>query len=47
MPSHTIAPRERWASAYNATRQLLDRTPAGRGTDFSTWPRERDEYPDA
>jgi predicted dithiol-disulfide oxidoreductase (DUF899 family) len=30
--------------ALNATWQLLDRAPRGRGENFDGWPRKRDEY---
>ncbi|TCK25275.1 DUF899 domain-containing protein [Pseudonocardia endophytica] len=42
---HTYSTYDRGTEALNATWQLLDRAPAGRGEDFSTWPRKRDEYP--
>lgn len=43
---HTYSTYDRGTEALNATWQLLDRAPKGRGTDFSAWPRKRDEYPD-
>lgn len=44
---HTYSTYDRGTDALNATWQLLDRAPNGRGTDFDGWPRKRDEYPDA
>ncbi|MEV0246380.1 DUF899 domain-containing protein [Nocardia sp. NPDC050712] len=41
---HTYSTYDRGTEALNATWQLLDRTPTGRGTDFADWPRKRDEY---
>ena len=41
---HTYSTYDRGTDALNATWQLLDRAPLGRGTDFSGWPRKRDEY---
>ncbi|MBF4193663.1 DUF899 domain-containing protein [Mycolicibacterium phlei] len=43
---HTYSTYDRGTEALNATWQLLDRAPKGRGSDFSDWPRKRDEYPD-
>jgi predicted dithiol-disulfide oxidoreductase (DUF899 family) len=43
---HTYSTYDRGTEALNATWQLLDRAPMGRGEDFSEWPRKRDEYPD-
>lgn len=42
---HTYSIYDRGTEALNATWQLLDRAPKGRGEDFSDWPRKRDEYP--
>jgi predicted dithiol-disulfide oxidoreductase (DUF899 family) len=42
---HTYSTYDRGTEALNATWQLLDRAPAGRGEDFSAWPGKRDEYP--
>ena len=44
---HTYSTYDRGTEALNATWQLLDRAPQGRGNDFEGWPRKRDEYPDA
>jgi predicted dithiol-disulfide oxidoreductase (DUF899 family) len=44
---HTYSTYDRGTEALNATWQLLDRAPKGRGNDFKEWPRKRDEYPDA
>jgi predicted dithiol-disulfide oxidoreductase (DUF899 family) len=44
---HTYSTYDRGTDALNATWQLLDRTPKGRGDDFEGWPRRRFEYPDA
>jgi predicted dithiol-disulfide oxidoreductase (DUF899 family) len=41
---HMYSTYDRGTDALNATWQLLDRTPKGRGTDFDGWPRRRDEY---
>lgn len=41
---HTYSTYDRGTDALNATWQLLDRAPLGRGTDFAGWPRKRDEY---
>ena len=35
---------DRGTEALNATWQLLDRAPRGRGENFDGWPRKRDEY---
>lgn len=42
---HTYSTYDRGTEALNATWQLLDRAPQGRGTAFDGWPRRRDEYP--
>ena len=44
---HTYSTYDRGTDALNATWQLLDRAPHGRGESFQDWPRKRDEYPDA
>ncbi|MQY22740.1 DUF899 domain-containing protein [Nocardia macrotermitis] len=41
---HTYSTYDRGTDALNATWQLLDRAPLGRGTDYTNWPRKRDEY---
>ena len=41
---HTYSTYDRGTDALNATWQLLDRAPEGRGEDFGGWPRKRDEY---
>jgi predicted dithiol-disulfide oxidoreductase (DUF899 family) len=41
---HTYSTYDRGTEALNATWQLLDRAPKGRGTHFDGWPRKRDEY---
>lgn len=41
---HTYSTYDRGTDALNATWQLLDRTPKGRGENFDDWPRKRDEY---
>ena len=41
---HTYSTYDRGTEALNATWQLLDRTPNGRGETFDGWPRKRDEY---
>ena len=41
---HTYSTYDRGTDALNATWQLLDRAPKGRGEDFGGWPRKRDEY---
>jgi predicted dithiol-disulfide oxidoreductase (DUF899 family) len=43
---HTYSCYDRGTDALNATWQLLDRAPKGRGDDPPGWPRLRDEYPD-
>lgn len=43
---HTYSTYDRGTEALNATWQLLDRAPKGRGEEFSDWPRKRDEYTD-
>jgi predicted dithiol-disulfide oxidoreductase (DUF899 family) len=41
---HTYSTFDRGTDALNATWQLLDRTPRGRGDEFEGWPRRRYEY---
>jgi predicted dithiol-disulfide oxidoreductase (DUF899 family) len=41
---HTYSCYDRGTDALNATWQLLDRTPKGRGDDPKGWPRRHDEY---
>jgi predicted dithiol-disulfide oxidoreductase (DUF899 family) len=41
---HTYSCYDRGTDALNATWQLLDRTPNGRGDDPEGWPRWHDEY---
>jgi predicted dithiol-disulfide oxidoreductase (DUF899 family) len=41
---HTYSTYDRGTEALNATWQLLDRAPWGRGENFDGWPRRRDEY---
>jgi predicted dithiol-disulfide oxidoreductase (DUF899 family) len=41
---HTYSTYDRGTDALNATWQLLDRAPKGRGDDFDGWPRRRFEY---
>ncbi|MFI6871628.1 DUF899 domain-containing protein [Nocardia sp. NPDC050406] len=41
---HTYSTYDRGTEALNATWQLLDRAPLGRGENFDDWPRKRDEY---
>jgi predicted dithiol-disulfide oxidoreductase (DUF899 family) len=41
---HTYSTYDRGTDALNATWQLLDRAPKGRGDDFDGWPRRHDEY---
>ena len=41
---HTYSCYDRGTDALNATWQLLDRAPQGRGQDPDGWPRRRDEY---
>jgi predicted dithiol-disulfide oxidoreductase (DUF899 family) len=43
---HTYSTYDRGTDVLNATWQLLDRTPKGRGKDPDGWPRRHDEYPD-
>jgi len=43
---HTYSTYDRGTDALNATWQLLDRAPKGRGADFDGWPRRHDEYPE-
>ena len=42
---HTYSCYDRGTDALNATWQLLDRSPKGRGDDPPGWPRRHDEYP--
>jgi predicted dithiol-disulfide oxidoreductase (DUF899 family) len=42
---HTYSTYDRGTDVLNATWQLLDRTPKGRGKDPEGWPRRHDEYP--
>ena len=42
---HAYSTYDRGTDALNATWQLLDRTPKGRGDDPPGWPRRHDEYP--
>jgi predicted dithiol-disulfide oxidoreductase (DUF899 family) len=41
---HTYSTYDRGTDALNATWQLLDRAPQGRGENFEGWPRRHDEY---
>jgi predicted dithiol-disulfide oxidoreductase (DUF899 family) len=41
---HTYSTYDRGTDVLNATWQLLDRAPKGRGEDFEGWPRRRYEY---
>ena len=41
---HTCSTYDRGTDALNATWQLLDRTPHGRGDEPDGWPRRHDEY---
>lgn len=41
---HTYSCYDRGTDVLNATGQLLDRAPRGRGDDPEDWPRRRDEY---
>jgi predicted dithiol-disulfide oxidoreductase (DUF899 family) len=41
---HTYSTYDRGTDALNATWQLLDRSPQGRGEDPEGWPRRHDEY---
>jgi predicted dithiol-disulfide oxidoreductase (DUF899 family) len=43
---HTYSCYDRGTDVLNATWQLLDRTPHGRGNDPEGWPRRHDDYPD-
>jgi predicted dithiol-disulfide oxidoreductase (DUF899 family) len=43
---HTYSTYDRGTDVLNATWQLLDRTPKGRGETFDGWPLRHDEYPD-
>jgi predicted dithiol-disulfide oxidoreductase (DUF899 family) len=43
---HTYSTYDRGTDALNATWQLLDRAPKGRGTEFDGWPLRRYEYQD-
>ncbi len=42
---HTYSTYDRGTDVLNATWQLLDRSPKGRGDDPEGWPRRHDEYP--
>ena len=42
---HTYSTYDRGTDVLNATWQLLDRAPKGRGGTFDSWPRRHDEYP--
>ena len=44
---HTYSSYDRGTDVLNATWQLLDRAPLGRGRDPEGWPRLRDEYESA
>jgi predicted dithiol-disulfide oxidoreductase (DUF899 family) len=44
---HTYSTYDRGTDVLNASWQLLDRTPNGRGGDFDGWPRRHDEYEEA
>ena len=41
---HTYSCYDRGTDVLNATWQLLDRSPEGRGDDPEAWPRRHDEY---
>jgi predicted dithiol-disulfide oxidoreductase (DUF899 family) len=41
---HTYSTYDRGTDALNATWQLLDRAPKGRGGNFESWPKRRYEY---
>jgi predicted dithiol-disulfide oxidoreductase (DUF899 family) len=41
---HTYSTYDRGTDVLNATWQLLDRSPKGRGEDFDGWPKRHDEY---
>ena len=43
---HTYSCYDRGTDVLNATWQLLDRSPQGRGADPDGWPRRHDEYAD-
>ena len=43
---HTYSCYDRGTDVLNATWQLLDRAPEGRGDGFEGWPRRHDEYED-
>jgi predicted dithiol-disulfide oxidoreductase (DUF899 family) len=43
---HAYSTYDRGTDVLNATWQLLDRTPKGRGETFDGWPRRHDEYQD-
>jgi predicted dithiol-disulfide oxidoreductase (DUF899 family) len=43
---HTYSCYDRGTDALNATWQLLDRAPQGRGGEFAGWPRRHDAYED-
>ena len=43
---HTYSTYDRGTDVLNATWQLLDRSPKGRGKDPDGWPRRHDEYPE-
>jgi predicted dithiol-disulfide oxidoreductase (DUF899 family) len=43
---HTYSCYDRGTDVLNATWQLLDRAPKGRGGEFAAWPRRHDEYED-
>jgi predicted dithiol-disulfide oxidoreductase (DUF899 family) len=43
---HVYSTYDRGTDALNATWQLLDRAPKGRGNHFEEWPRRHDEYQD-
>jgi predicted dithiol-disulfide oxidoreductase (DUF899 family) len=44
---HTYSAYDRGTDALNATWQLLDRAPRGRGNEFEDWPLRRYEYEEA
>jgi len=44
---HTYSTYDRGTDVMNASWQLLDRTPMGRGDDLDGWPRRHDEYEEA
>lgn len=43
---HTYSCYDRGTDVLHGTWQFLDRTPKGRGDDFTNWPRHHDEYDD-